>query len=65
MNELTVFTNEQFGSLRTLELNGYPWFVGKDVEGVPNRDPLSGTRTVVEILTAMLAKRINSTTKRR
>lgn len=31
MNEIKVFENEQFGSLRTLELNGYPWFVGKDV----------------------------------
>lgn len=31
MNELTVFTNEQFGSLRTIEINNEPWFVGKDV----------------------------------
>ena len=31
MNELTVFTNEQFGSIRTIEINNEPWFVGKDV----------------------------------
>ena len=31
MNEIKVFENEQFGSLRTFELNGEPWFVGKDV----------------------------------
>lgn len=31
MNELTVFTNEQFGSLRTLELNGEPHFIGAEV----------------------------------
>ena len=31
MNELTVFTNEQFGSIRTIEINNEPWFVGKDI----------------------------------
>lgn len=31
MNEIKVFENEQFGSLRTLELNGEPWFVGAEV----------------------------------
>lgn len=31
MNELQIFKNEQFGSVRTLEKNGEPWFVGKDV----------------------------------
>lgn len=31
MNELTVFTNEQFGSIRTIEINNEPWLVGKDV----------------------------------
>lgn len=32
-NELTVqvYTNEEFGEIRTLEINGEPWFVGKDV----------------------------------
>ena len=28
---LTVFTNEQFGRIRTTIINGKPWFVGKDI----------------------------------
>lgn len=31
MNEITVFENEKFGSIRTTEINGEVWFVGKDV----------------------------------
>lgn len=31
MNELTVFENAQFGQVRTVEREGEPWFVGKDV----------------------------------
>ena len=31
MKELTVFENSAFGSVRTVELDGEPWFVGKDV----------------------------------
>jgi len=31
MNDLKIFKNEEFGSLRTIEKNGEPWFVGKDV----------------------------------
>lgn len=31
MNELQFFTNPEFGKIRTLELGGEPWFVGKDV----------------------------------
>lgn len=27
----TVFNHPQFGNLRTVEINGQPWFVGKDV----------------------------------
>ncbi len=34
MNSLKIFENPQFGSIRTLELNGEPWFVGKDVAEV-------------------------------
>ena len=30
-NALTVFTNPEFGSVRTVELDGEPWLVGKDV----------------------------------
>ena len=31
MNELQFFKNPEFGKIRTLELGGEPWFVGKDV----------------------------------
>lgn len=31
MNELQVFNNEEFGSVRTTIINGEPYFVGKDV----------------------------------
>ena len=31
MNELQVFSNKEFGEVRTLGINGDPWFVGKDV----------------------------------
>lgn len=31
MNKLQIFKNEEFGEVRTVELNGEPWFVGKDV----------------------------------
>lgn len=30
-NEVQLFTNEEFGKIRTIILNGEPWFVGKDV----------------------------------
>lgn len=31
MKELTVFENSAFGSVRTVEMDGEPWLVGKDV----------------------------------
>lgn len=31
MNELQLFNNSEFGSIRAIEVNGEPWFVGKDV----------------------------------
>lgn len=31
MNELRVFNNPEFGKVRTVEINGEPWLVGKDV----------------------------------
>lgn len=31
MNELQVFKNQEFGSVRTLVINNDPWFIGKDV----------------------------------
>jgi prophage pi1 protein 08 len=31
MNGLVIFNNPEFGEIRTVEVNGEPWFVGKDV----------------------------------
>lgn len=31
MTDIQIFNNPEFGSIRTLEQNGEPWFVGKDV----------------------------------
>lgn len=31
MNELQIFNNPEFGEVRTIQLDGDPWFVGKDV----------------------------------
>lgn len=31
MNELTLFSNAEFGTIRSLTIEGEPWFVGKDV----------------------------------
>lgn len=31
MNQLQIFENPEFGAVRTVELNGEPWLVGKDV----------------------------------
>lgn len=30
-NKITVFENSDFGKIRTMEIDGQPWFVGKDV----------------------------------
>lgn len=31
MNDIQVFSNPEFGEIRTIEQDGEPWFVGKDV----------------------------------
>lgn len=33
-NKITTFTNEEFGNVRTLMIDGDPWFVGKDVADI-------------------------------
>jgi len=30
-NEIKVFENEEFGSVRTIMIDGEPWFIGKDI----------------------------------
>ena len=34
MNELKIFKNEEFGEVRTVAIDGEPWFVGKDVADI-------------------------------
>ena len=34
MNELQIFSNPEFGEIRTVEINGEPWLVGKDVASI-------------------------------
>ena len=31
-NEVKIFSNEEFGDVRTVNIDGEPWFVGSDVE---------------------------------
>ncbi len=31
MNDLQIFNNSEFGSIRTVTIDGEPWFVGKDI----------------------------------
>jgi len=40
-SQLQVFENEEFGKVRVLEIDGAPWFVGKDVAGVLGYDQTS------------------------
>lgn len=34
MNEMLIFNNPEFGTVRAVEVDGEPWFVGKDVSQV-------------------------------
>ena len=34
MNNICTFEHPEFGSIRTIEINGEPWLVGKDVAAV-------------------------------
>ena len=45
-NEMKIFENEQFGSIRTVEVNGTPYFVGKDVAEVLGYE--RGTKAIVD-----------------
>ena len=31
MNELKTFVSEDYGTIRTVDIDGEPWLVGKDV----------------------------------
>lgn len=49
MNELQVFKNQEFGSVRTLVIDNEPWFVGKDVaEALGYEKPTDAVRKRVD-----------------
>lgn len=49
MNELTIFNNPDFGDLRTVEIDGEPWFVGKDVaQALGYKEPTKAAREKVD-----------------
>lgn len=49
MNELQIFNNEEFGQIRTVEINGEPWFVGKDIaQALQYENPQKAIRDHVE-----------------
>lgn len=41
MNELQIFKNEKFGEIRTVEIDGQVWFVGKDIADALGYDQTS------------------------
>lgn len=43
MNKLQIFTNEEFGEIRVVEIDNEPWFVGKDVVIALGYDLSTGT----------------------
>ena len=57
-NEIKIFENEEFGSVRTMEINGEPYFVGKDVA------KSSAMQIQAKHLLTTLMMKINSITKR-
>lgn len=49
MNELQIFNSPEFGEIRTIERDGEPWFVGKDVAAALGyKEPTKATRDKVD-----------------
>ena len=38
MNNLKIFESKEFGSIRTVEVDGQPYFIGKDVAVLCRKD---------------------------
>ncbi len=50
MTDLQIFKNEEFGQVRTVIMDGQPWFVGKDVaEILGYANPQKAIRDHVDI----------------
>lgn len=49
MNELMMFQNPEFGTVRTVEVNGEPWLVGKDVaQALGYKDTVNALKSHVD-----------------
>lgn len=49
MHEIKIFENPHFGKVRTLEIEGEPWFVGKDVAvALGYKEPTKAAREKVD-----------------
>ena len=49
MNEVQIFNNSEFGKIRTVTINGEPWFVGKDIAGALGyKEPTKAARERVD-----------------
>lgn len=57
MNDIQIFNNPEFGEIRTIDQNGEPWFVGKDVaQALGYADPRSAISKKVDGLDRGVAK---------
>lgn len=49
MNDIQIFNNPEFGEIRTIDQNGEPWFVGKDVAtALGYKDTVSAIKSHVD-----------------
>ncbi len=49
MNDVQIFTNEEFGKIRTLMIEECPWFVGKDIATILGyKDTVNAIKTHVD-----------------
>lgn len=49
MNDLQIFSNSEFGNIRTVTIDGEPWFVGKDIaEALGYEKPTDAVRKRVD-----------------
>lgn len=68
---ITTFNNEEFGNMRTLTIEGEPWFVGKDIaeclgytntkkairDHIDNEDKIMGEQNVTPSITDSLGRK--------
>ena len=57
MSELQIFKNVEFGSIRTLQINGEPYFLGKDVAEILVDEVLANPDMLIEALLQLKAER--------